>query len=358
MIVVADFPKTANGKLDRKALPSPPQADRDVDADADDVAGSGTVASTRLSVETSVLTEGLGGGVNGSARLMTDHICSIIQKLRGRKPKPTSTFASIGVDSLGAILFIKQLSSSLDGMHIDPSMIYAKGVTIASVAASIADKLATDNPMILDRMRATRDEHQASRSRTTVAPTLENIESGLRHRQPESSAEYRNTYGNDDANKARGDADDDDGEDDDDDDDEDPNTIDESFEELIVTNRRLIEGLRGVFTIMVLVDHWKPPGLDNPAIISDTSLFVLMSGFTTALQLRETPVFKRRKGDKGRKAMRKGKDGDDEDDYAISGDRYRRELQPRMPFNWGKFLLSRAVGIFPILWLGMSLNFV
>jgi hypothetical protein len=65
------------------------------------------------------------------------HICDVVEKLRGRRPALSSSFASIGVDSLGAVMFVKYLSESLGGLRIDPSKIYAPGVTVSSFARYI-----------------------------------------------------------------------------------------------------------------------------------------------------------------------------------------------------------------------------
>lgn len=51
-------------------------------------------------------------------------------QLRGRRPLLSNSFASIGVDSLGAVMFIKYLSDSLGGLRLEPAKIYAPGVTI------------------------------------------------------------------------------------------------------------------------------------------------------------------------------------------------------------------------------------
>ena len=40
-------------------------------------------------------------------RLLADHICSLIERVRGRRPFAGASFAAIGVDSLGAVMFIK-----------------------------------------------------------------------------------------------------------------------------------------------------------------------------------------------------------------------------------------------------------
>ena len=57
--------------------------------------------------------------------------------MRGKRPNLSNSFASIGVDSLGAVMFIKYLSDSVGGIRIEPSKIYAPGVTIRLVAVQI-----------------------------------------------------------------------------------------------------------------------------------------------------------------------------------------------------------------------------
>jgi hypothetical protein len=80
----------------------------------------------------------------------------------------------------------------------------------------------------------------------------------------------------------------------------------------------------------VLYDHWHDVNAVQLTNVfqADTALFIIMSGLTTALQLRDRPVV------------------NNDDDV----------LLPRRPFNYGQFLVSRAVGIFPILWLVILIN--
>ena len=68
--------------------------------------------------------------------------------------------------------------------------------------------------------------------------------------------------------------------------------LENCFEDLLATNRALIEGVRGIFTFLVLYDHFhNPHNAISSSFSADTYLFVMISGFTTALQLRETAQF-------------------------------------------------------------------
>jgi hypothetical protein len=88
------------------------------------------------------------------------------------------------------------------------------------------------------------------------------------------------------------------------------------------------------------------------------------SGFTTSLQLRETPVFL--KTDSTKETISTREEGTDRTSAVAvpiplhqveAGDKnFRYVLQPRQKLNFGTFLLSRLVGLLPILWLGLLLN--
>ena len=56
--------------------------------------------------------------VKGRRRAMLLHITEVVQQLRGYRPSPNSSFASIGIDSLGSILFLRYLSDSLGGIEV------------------------------------------------------------------------------------------------------------------------------------------------------------------------------------------------------------------------------------------------
>ena len=61
---------------------------------------------------------------------------------------------------------------------------------------------------------------------------------------------------------------------------------------------------------------------------ADTYLFIMLTGFTTALQLRSIPRFQ---VDKNNECV----------------------LRQRDDFNWSNFILTRIVGLFPMLWLAL-----
>eukprot|EP01040_Poterioochromonas_malhamensis_P014148 gene14148-15643_t len=93
-----------------------------------------------------------------------------------------------------------------------------------------------------------------------------------------------------------------------------------------------MDGLRGLFTLMVLFNHWHSEKVFvTTALNVDTTLFYMISGFTNASQLRVLPTI--RKEEKG-----------------------ELTTSPKPPMDWIKFYLIRAVGLYPIMWLSLIIN--
>ena len=186
-----------------------------------------------------------------------------------------------------------------------------------------------------------------------------------------------------------------------------------SFEDMLSSNRSLIEGLRGIFAFLVLYDHFhNPRHAIASAFTADTYLFVMISGFTTSLQLRESPRFENRKetddhiqelntntndeigssSSMPKKMMSNhlknlnipmpmqmnnscSEENDNQDLFLAmspgsnnkgffsvltdqNGNEGGLKLLPRNGFKIIPFIVSRLVGLLPILWLALLLNIV
>lgn len=265
-VQVREFTLTASGKLDRLNLPP---HNLDTDSNVFDRASS-------------ITTEGTDADWRSCRRSMADHICDIIEAIRGRRPKPFAYFTTVGVDSLGAVLFIRNLSDTLGGYRIDPARIYAPNVTIAMIAREIHEHLAASNPSLLADLG--------------ITCTLADYEQ-------RNSMEGGKGDGAD-ANDA----------------------VERDFEGGVLSNIRLLEGLRGILSFMILWDHYHPiDTFYSGNWEADTYLFVILSGFTTSLQIRDLP------------------------EMSASGD----ALKSRPMFDWKSFLVGKFTGIYPLLWLAL-----
>ena len=288
VVYVSEFPKTPNGKLDKKKL-------------------------LELPLEPPVTVDRIGGDdpmryrYGNEQPTLLSHIMDIIAQTSGRRPMLNSSFAAFGVDSLGAVIFIRSLSVSLDGFKITPAMVFAPGLTILQFAQSLeADMLSSANGaetffrnnfvrifLLGDKLRNAMGESFLEEGASSDAEV-----DALNHMSP----------------------------------------MEMNFDEVIASNRKLLEGARGFLCFMVLWDHYyseyKGKGKSSEPQMqmgADVAMFIVLSGFTVSLQLRQAPRYFR----------------------DIAG---TLRLEKRSPWHWGRFLVSRAVGIFPIVYCGMLLN--
>ena len=113
--------------------------------------------------------------------------------------------------------------------------------------------------------------------------------------------------------------------------------LEASFDEILMSNRLTLEGLRGIFMFLVIYDHYHNPRIKiSPQFQVDVFLFMVLSGLTTSFQLRETPVFEKRP-------------------QHIEGQR-PYVLKARSDFKIIPFMVTRMVGLYPILWLALLLH--
>ena len=186
------FPLTANGKLDRNALIA-----QELDSSAID-----SKLDIKERFDSSTATK------SGSLS-MVHHVCSIIHSVNGRWPKQDAFFTSVGVDSLGAVIFVRNLSDSIGGAKISPSDVFDAQLTISAFSKKIYQELLDSNPNILISLKIDR-----------AVDIDDSIEVGARDSEHDVEADVELGF---------------------------------------LSNWRLYEGMRGVFTFMVLWDHYVPP---------------------------------------------------------------------------------------------------
>ena len=173
------FPETANGKLDRKALPDSTDKDlcdeilsKEMESENDNYDDNDKECPTTQCNTPADLSEKISSfssNIFGRSKdckpidfkqarqqrnisILSKHICDTVEKLRGRRPTFGSSFASIAVDSLGAVMFVKYLSDSLGGIRIEPAKLYAPGITIKSFAENLLTRLEVECPAALDKL--------------------------------------------------------------------------------------------------------------------------------------------------------------------------------------------------------------
>ena len=227
-LVVSSFPQTANGKLDRKALPDPSPQDHTRENEGHDHSLVPNEEETK---------EGDRHGEAASPAIV-DLICSVVFEIKGVRPKPSSSLAGIGVDSLGMIIFLRRLTDTFEGsLTLAPSELFQPNMTVERLAGIIEKRLAKDHPTLLTRLGAGHVEGVA------VDVSEEDGD-----KEGESNSK---------------------------------------FLAILASNQLFLEGLRGFLTILVLLDHFIFVDISvyGQRLSCDTFLFILLVGFTTFAQV-------------------------------------------------------------------------
>ena len=215
IVQIVEWPKTSSDKIDKKSLPDPPGLnDFTIAIEDDNINGPTTISSI---------------------------LCSIIASTRGTQLFKTSSFASIGIDSFGAVLFLRQVSSKFGDIRIDAKHLYSPGVTIQSFARALFNQLQVEKPELLQSL--------------SIVEELEDV-----------SLETISPF----------------------------DLCNDSLEVMLASNLRLIEGIRGALAFLILWDHffylWSMQTFGLPRITlssrADTLSFVMLSGFVTSLTFR------------------------------------------------------------------------
>ena len=235
-------------------------------------------------------------------------------------------------------------------MRITPEDIYDPGVTIQSFANVLTQRLAREQPYVLHQLLSKAPKVQQQQQQQQ------------QHKQAEENGMFDQEKGVVDSSSVdKGSTNDitvaggGDGEGSDGDDtivDRDVLAWNRHFDRVLASNRLLLDGLRGACSLLVLYDHFhNPRTIVSDALAVDTYLFVVLSGFTTALQCRQTPQTKIKT--QSTSASTSPGQGQGQGQSRLTN---ASILLPRQSFPLGPFLMSRALGLLPILWIAILLN--
>lgn len=183
IFVVANYPTTPNGKIDRKKMAALPMNSLSA---ADDEhlsvsllkgvsyvdthiayhssSASQLKAMNSLTGKQQILNRAkVGTIVESESKLTTivpqigqslsSLLCDLVFKVSGQSVSPNSSFSVVGIDSLTAIVFQSLVSTTLGGVYVDVSELYDYNSTIESFSESLFEKLRVHNPDMLFRMR-------------------------------------------------------------------------------------------------------------------------------------------------------------------------------------------------------------
>lgn len=240
VVFVDNFPQTANGKLDKKALPDPPQP----------VASTGRSNDDNEATETMGLLDTLDRHTSIQRKTVSSAVLDVVEELRGARPKLSATLAALGVDSLGSIMLVRRLTDTFGGLSVRPKDVFGPGLTIAVLSRNLSTRLEKELPAVLQNFEEEDDL---------------DVESGGAGKGIDNDLNDTQVQG---IHKAE-----------------------VNFDELVAGNINLFEGCRGVLALLVLWEHYHDPTYEiNFAVACDSACFFIVAGLTVALQYRILPI--------------------------------------------------------------------
>ena len=243
VVFVDKFPQTANGKLDKKALPDPPEptaivGEKNKSNDDDDA------------TESVGLLDSLDRRTSHQKKTVSSAVLDVVEELRGTRPKLSATLAALGVDSLGSIMLVRRLSDTFGGLAIRPKDVFGPGLTIAVLSKNLSTRLQNELPAVLQNYE--NEEYL-------------DVEAGGAEKGIHEDLNDTQVQG--------------------------VHKVEVKFDESIAGNINLFEGCRGVLALLVLWEHYHDPKYEiNWAVACDSACFFIVAGLTVALQFRSLPI--------------------------------------------------------------------
>lgn len=319
-VIVAAFPLSPNGKVDRKALPPPPLVGAQYDAalpGAMDTYTSSSTAGVALSGQKTASVHSHGDGDNSDAEQEQEEeedledgsvgggrgkdkdgrawalalVAQLVREQSGAEVGAAASMTAIGLDSLGMVVILAKLSSALGGLRVQPAAIY-EHATVGGFAAYLARRVAAERPHLLPRKQQPHAAAGASSSSSSLSsPSKPHKARGaLRPSGLSLAADETDGAG---ASYTAG---------------------------SVAALASSLTGLRGVLILWVVAEHFVDRAQREAfgfRFSANTFLFVLLSGFTTALQAAGSAPGK---------------------------------------WRWRPFLVSKALGLFPIYFVAITIT--
>lgn len=295
-VIIESFPKTSNFKIDKKALPDPPSAEEKMAIEIPINEEAHEDMEVHYDVE--------------AFEIMENHICDLVYRKKSRRPRPTNSLGSIGIDSIGSIAFITALSRSLGNINLQRNEVFGERITIRALAKSLLKRLRMENLSVLERMGISIEKYDDA----VAVATARHLANG-EVMSPMALKE------------------------------------EESFDTSISKNTLLLDGMLGFFALLVLLDHFHSRDIIiTLGFTADTSLFMILTGFRTAITLRDhaSASVRVRRVDSFHAYYKYSSVLNE----ALSPNSAQQIVAPKK-FDVISFLYGRAQLVFPFLWLGL-----